>query len=113
MRTGQSKKPRSRRKNVGRRVARDIIEGLEEILADISGTKPFDGRRYVVDVVDVKALRRALHMSQAQFAATYGFNLRTLQEWEQGRSAPDRSQRAYLRVISGMPLKVSALLAAE
>ena len=38
----------------------------------------------------MRALRRKLGLSQAQFASKFGFSLRTVQEWEQGRALPDR-----------------------
>ena len=38
--------------------------------------------------VDLKAVRARLRLSQAQFAARYGFNVRTLQDWESNRVQP-------------------------
>lgn len=34
----------------------------------------------------IKAIREDLKMSQSEFAENFGFNLDTLQNWEQGRS---------------------------
>ena len=42
-------------------------------------------------------------MSQAKFAAAFALNPRTLQEWEQGKAAPDGAVRAYLTVIERNP----------
>ena len=36
--------------------------------------------------MDIKKLREDLGLSQSQFAEIYGFNIDTLQNWEQGRS---------------------------
>src|ERR1700683_1000441 len=45
--------------------------------------------------IDVRAIRRAAGMTQAQFAAAYEFSVRTVQEWERGaeRSSPDPAAR--------------------
>ena len=34
--------------------------------------------------IDVRAIRRAAGMTQAQFATAYEFSVRTVQEWERG-----------------------------
>ncbi len=51
----------------------------------------------------VKTLRRALALTQQEFAARYHIPLGTLRDWEQGRTEPDQPARAYLRVIAGDP----------
>ena len=58
--------------------------------------------------VDVRSLREASGLSQSQFAATFGIDEATLQNWEQGRSRPDGGAMAYLKTIARDP-KVAAL----
>ena len=53
--------------------------------------------------IDVRAIRRAGGMTQAQFAAAYDFSLRTLQEWERGAKRPSGPARTLLRAIKGDP----------
>jgi putative transcriptional regulator len=53
--------------------------------------------------VDVKAIRRKLGMSQAQFGACFGFGLDAVQNWEQGRRRPEGPARAFLKVIEHEP----------
>ena len=53
--------------------------------------------------VDVKALRRELGLSQRQFASQFGFSVRTLQEWEQGRRKPLGPARILLSAIARDP----------
>jgi putative transcriptional regulator len=48
-------------------------------------------------------LRRALGLTQEQFAARYQIPLGTLRDWEQGRAEPDQTARAYLKAIAGDP----------
>jgi putative transcriptional regulator len=61
--------------------------------------------------VDVKAVRRKVKMSQAEFARAYGISKRALQEWEQGGRQPDSAARAYLTVIAKEPTVVRRALA--
>ena len=50
-----------------------------------------------------KTLRRALQLTQEEFAMRYHIPLGTLRDWEQGRSCPDQPARAYLTVIANDP----------
>ena len=56
------------------------------------------------------ALRERLGLSQAEFARQFMLNLRTLQDWEQGRREPEDIARIYLRVIERNPDAVRAAL---
>ncbi len=59
-----------------------------------------------------KTLRRALGLTQEEFAARYHIPLGTLRDWEQGRSEPDQAVRAYLTVIARDPEGVRRALEA-
>jgi putative transcriptional regulator len=50
-----------------------------------------------------KSLRRALGLSQEEFATRYHIPVSTLRDWEQGRFEPDAAARAYLTVIAREP----------
>jgi putative transcriptional regulator len=50
-----------------------------------------------------KIIRRALGLSQEDFAARYHIPIGTLRDWEQGRVEPDQAARAYLTVIARDP----------
>jgi putative transcriptional regulator len=58
-----------------------------------------------------KTLRRALGLSQEEFAASFHIPLGTLRDWEQGRAEPDQAARAYLKVIAAAPDVVREALA--
>ena len=60
---------------------------------------------------EIIAIRKRLGLSQTAFARRFHINLRTLQDWEQGRRAPEALARAYLRVIGHDPEAVAAALA--
>ena len=54
-------------------------------------------------VPQVGVIRRALKLSQEQFAAAFQIPIGTIRDWEQGRYQPDAAARAYLRVIARAP----------
>jgi putative transcriptional regulator len=58
----------------------------------------------------IKTLRRALALTQEEFAARYHIPLGTLRDWEQGRCEPDQPARAYLTVIAHDPEGVKRAL---
>jgi putative transcriptional regulator len=59
-----------------------------------------------------KTLRRALGLTQEEFAARFQIPLGTLRDWEQGKAEPDQSARAYLKAIAGDPVAVQRALQA-
>jgi putative transcriptional regulator len=61
----------------------------------------------------VKIIRRALRLTQEEFALRYRIPLGTLRDWEQGRSEPDQAARAYLKVIAANPEMVRRALQVE
>lgn len=64
----------------------------------------------VPSAVDVKAIRTKAGLSQAEFARRYGFNVRTLQDWESSGAQPPSPVRAYLTVIDRFPDMVTKAL---
>ena len=58
----------------------------------------------------VKIIRRALELTQEEFAARYHSPLGTLRDWEQGRAEPDQPTRAYLKLIARDPEHVNRIL---
>ena len=74
------------------------------VLAD-SDARPMTGAEFskARRVPRVKTMRRALGLTQEEFAARYQVPLGTLRDWEQGRTEPDQPARAYLTVIAHDP----------
>jgi putative transcriptional regulator len=90
-----------------------IKAGLEDAIAIARGeADPATYRVHVPDEIDVRAVRRKLGMSQRQFAASFGFGLDAVQNWEQGRRRPEGAARAFLKVIEREPDAVRRALAA-
>jgi putative transcriptional regulator len=82
--------------------SKELIESLTEACEHAEG-KPSGVRVHVVEVPDVRAIRRQLRMSQQEFARVYRIPLPTLKNWEQGRRQPDAPAAAYLQVIAKRP----------
>ena len=66
----------------------DLIEGMQLVAAHQRGEIELE--QVWPKPIDVKAIRRRVKMSQAEFARAYGLSKRALQEWEQGGRQPDR-----------------------
>src|SRR5947209_19071832 len=85
-------------------VGESIIQWLKEAIAWTKGEN--DNVRVTlvhVPEVDVRKVRLKMRLSQAQFAAKFGFPPATLRNWEQGRSHPDAPTRVLLAVIAQHP----------
>ena len=90
---------------------KELIESMEQAAAHASGRKMRGMRVTKVELPDVRAIRRALHMSQHRFAAAYRIPLPTLKNWEQGRRYPDAPAAAYLLAIKRRPREVMEAVA--
>lgn len=90
-----------------------LFDSMKELQAHLRGEIKLSETVYhVPPETDVRALREALALSQSDFAALFGFNVRSLQDWEQGRRRPEIPIRAYLAVIQRDPQAVIRALRA-
>jgi putative transcriptional regulator len=64
-------------------------------------------------VVDVRALRRRLGMSQERFASSFHLAVGTVRDWEQGRAVPEGPARVLLKLIERNPESVLETLQAS
>ena len=69
-----------------------------------------DDMRQMPRIPRAKTLRRALGLTQEEFATRDQIPLGTLRDWEQGRTEPDQPARAYLKAIAGNPEAVHRAL---
>lgn len=84
-----------------------IKRGMAQAQAFLRG----DREGFVVhEPVDVKGIRARTKLTRDSFAAKYGLDKRTLEQWEQGRRRPDRSTETYLRLIESKPEAVAAMV---
>ena len=81
---------------------KDLLRSLDEARAIKAGQrKPSRVIRF--DPLEVKTVRRKLHVSQIQFARLIGVSAATLRNWEQGRTYPVGAARALLKVAAKRP----------
>jgi putative transcriptional regulator len=87
-----------------------LIDSVQEAVAYAKGDKAKGrSKKYKIPSplalpeLDPKQVRTHLHLSQAEFASRFGFNLHTLRNWEHGRRHPDQAVLAYLYAILKHP----------
>jgi putative transcriptional regulator len=90
-----------------------IMAGMEDAIAIAEGkAAPGSYRVHVPASVDVRAIRKNMHLTQAEFALAFGFSTGAVRDWEQGRSNPEPTARVLLKVIEKRPDAVREALAA-
>ena len=86
-----------------------LVQSLDEVRVHVA-TGRFAGRISEVDADDIRTLRTRSGMTQAQFAATFGIGLGTLQKWERGERRPSGAAKSLLKVMQAdIPAVVKAL----
>lgn len=80
----------------------DLKKGLSEV-DDYLGGKRTGYKVTVPAEINVKSIRKDLHMTQAAFSETFGFSLDAVKHWEGARRTPEASARAFLVVIAKNP----------
>jgi putative transcriptional regulator len=88
-----------------------ILAGVKQAIAWANG-EAVGSRETVIHVpkVNVRRLRKKLHLSQGSFAAKFGFPEATIRNWEQGRREPELAARILLAVIDRRPEVVEEIL---
>jgi putative transcriptional regulator len=86
----------SSRSEKGKRLEAAMGEALDFMKGESK-----DARVSEIDVplVNVKAVREKLSLTQDEFARRYGFSTSAVQNWEQGRRRPERAARLLLLLI--------------
>jgi hypothetical protein len=90
-----------------------LIESAEQALAFARGEAVEGFVVHEPPTVDVRAIRRKTGLSQARFAARFGFTADAVRNWEQGRRRPEGPARVLLKVIEREPEAVLRALAEE
>ena len=93
------------------KLGKRLIKAVGEARAIARGeADPATYRVHVPADVDVRKIRDALKMSQAQFAARFGLPAATIRDWEQNRRKPEGAAHVLLQVIKKEPEAVSRAL---
>lgn len=85
-----------------------IAAGLDDAIAFAEGD---DARGRIHAPVDVRAIRQANNMTQAEFARAFHLPLNTVQEWEQKRRSPEAPARVLLALIAADANAVRRIIA--
>jgi putative transcriptional regulator len=70
------------------------------------------GETREIAIPDVRAMRRRMGLSQAEFSDRFQISKRTIQQWEQRRAMPDMPARILLKAIEDSPDVVARAAAA-
>lgn len=97
------------------KLGQDLFQAMQEAGAIARGeADPGTYRVHHVEVpkVDVRAARKAIGMTQPEFAALLGVSPSGLRKWEQGKRQPNGAARTLIRVIEKAPETVKLALSA-
>ena len=88
-----------------------IMSGLEEALAYEQGKAKAAtiARKNSLPAVDPNEIRKAMNMTQREFAGVLGVSPRTVESWESGRSSPTPTARNLMFLIHNNPELVEQL----
>jgi putative transcriptional regulator len=90
-------------------LARDAKRDIgAELLESVRQMKRNEAR---IAYVPAKAAREKTGLSQSEFARLLGVSVRTLQDWEQGRTRPSGAARTLLAVAISSPKALLAVAA--
>lgn len=94
-------------------VGERIIASAKQALEFSKGKVDHGCIVHIPENVDVRNIRKKLHMTQADFAKYFGVNVRTIQDWEQGRRVPSGVSKNFLFVIDKEPEAVRRALTVQ
>ena len=89
-----------------------LVASIREA-GEIKANRVKPSRIFEIEPPEIRKIRGQLRVSQNEFAMMIGVSVRTLQNWEQGRRAPDGPAKALLRIASRNPQAVLDALHAE
>jgi putative transcriptional regulator len=86
------------------------VQGINDMNRHLAGNRVRGVRTTHVDATDIQSIRKTANLSQPRFAKLIGVNLRTLQNWEQGRTRPTGPARALLKIVASNPKSANEAL---
>ncbi|MBQ0132643.1 MAG: transcriptional regulator [Comamonas sp.] len=95
----------------------ELTEGFDALASAREGKRTL--RTHEVDIKpevfitseELKSIRERLNLSRAVFASYLRTNPRTLENWEQGRAAPNAQAALLIRLVEKYPDTVARLAA--
>ncbi|WP_194788375.1 helix-turn-helix domain-containing protein [Pseudomonas sp. UFMG81] len=98
-----------------RNIFTELTEGFDALASERSGKLTLRSHKVAFEQLaplipnELIELRERLNMSRAVFAAYLRTNVRTLENWEQGRSQPNAQAIALIRLVQKYPETVEHL----
>ena len=80
----------------------ELVESVRQGGAILRG-EVTPSRTTVIDMPDVRSIRKQYKLSQAKFASMLGISVGTLRNWEQGRRLAEGPARVLLQVAAKHP----------
>jgi putative transcriptional regulator len=85
----------------------ELVQSMAQALAHAQGKRTRSRVRQVETRPDeIQKARKALGLSQDQFADAFGVNASTLRKWEQGQCAPTGAAKTFRKIIEREPKAV-------
>lgn len=84
----------------------ELTEGLDALAAEREGKitlRKIKADALEVSPAEIKAVREASHASQAVMARSLRINVRTYQNWEQGKAKPNAQAATLIRLVAKHP----------
>ena len=88
----------------------DLVESIKEA-GQIRRGEVQASRRFTMNAMDVKKVREGTGLSQSDFADLLHVSVKTLQNWEQGRTRPSGAAQTLLAVAQRHPEVLRELVA--
>jgi putative transcriptional regulator len=89
----------------------DLLQSARDMLSHARGEKKFLSYHYDnIKNIDVKEVRKNLHLTQEEFANFIGASVHAVRHWENGRRTPDGTARTLLCVLKANPHAVMEAL---
>ena len=98
-----------------RNIFAEMTEGFEALAAQRNGRVTLREHKAearpapALKPAEVREVRERLNLSRAVFARALRTNERTLENWEQGRAAPNSQARLLIRMVAVYPDTVQRL----
>ena len=80
----------------------ELVESIKEA-GKITRSQKKPGRVFRRGIIDIKAIRQNIGLTQEKFAMMVGVSPRTLQNWEQGHRKPEGPALALLTIFNNDP----------
>jgi putative transcriptional regulator len=95
------------------KLGNELVRSMAQALAHAQGKRTRARvHKIMVEPKDIQRARKALGLSQDEFADAFGVSASTLRKWEQGQRSPTGAAKTLLKIIEREPKAVIRALKA-